>query len=72
MWASAPTGMDPSASLRMTGEADGVKDIQEQAERLLGEICDHYCKYPEVCASQEDLDAICDGCPLATMIAAEA
>lgn len=48
-----------------------MEDIQRQAEEVAGEICDYYCKHPEVCASQEDLDAVCDGCPLATMIAAE-
>lgn len=29
--------------------------------------CDEYCKYPQQCRTQEDMDQICDRCKLAKM-----
>ena len=29
--------------------------------------CDKYCKYPEKCRSQVEMDEICDGCKLAPL-----
>jgi hypothetical protein len=34
-------------------------------EEDLEKICDNYCKYPDICASQEMLDEKCITCPLA-------
>ena len=45
-------------------EESCMGDIQRQAEEVAGEICDHYCKHPQTAAGQEELDRICDGCPL--------
>ena len=33
-------------------------------EEIREEICDHYCKYPELIEDGKILDSICDKCPL--------
>ena len=52
------------------------KTIREQVEAIIGEICDKYCKYPDVCMSEkkdpdeaEDLlySKYCPLCPLSRM-----
>ncbi len=36
-------------------------------EEIVGEICDHYCKYPEQYKDNDDIDEMCakhcDHCP---------
>lgn len=29
--------------------------------------CDEYCKYPQQCRDQEDMDQVCEGCKLAEL-----
>lgn len=45
-----------------------VTEIQNIAE----EICDHYCKYPELYKDDEDmaelLDEHCQGCPVNKLV----
>lgn len=56
------------------------KTIRDQLDEIIGEICDHYCKYPAVsdmlasaeaadpadmpARAQEILDGYCQKCPL--------
>ena len=53
-----------------------VKECREVAERLakiekMDRIpricCEEYCKYPEQCKSQVEMDEICDGCKMAPL-----
>lgn len=30
------------------------------------QICDHYCRFPHECNSEDELMAVCDKCPLVT------
>jgi len=55
------------------GKAEEPKTISEQLTAICDEICDHYCKYPDVCmAERKDPDdaedllyrKYCGGCPL--------
>ena len=38
--------------------------ITQILEEIAAQICDEYCKYPSQIASQEELDRICESCPL--------
>ena len=31
---------------------------------VIEKVCDHYCRYPKECSSQEELDEHCDNCEL--------
>lgn len=39
----------------------------EDMDRIPEICCDEYCKYPQQCRTQEDMDQICDGCKLAPL-----
>ena len=39
----------------------------EDMDRIPEICCDEYCKYPQQCKTQEDMDQICDRCKLAKM-----
>lgn len=39
----------------------------EDMDRIPEICCDEYCKYPQQCRTQEDMDQICDRCKLAKM-----
>ena len=41
---------------------------KRSAESLAGEICDRYCKFPFICRNQENLDSVCEACPLNELI----
>ena len=36
----------------------------QEIEQLTEQFCDHYCKYPEMFKDQNELDDICDSCPI--------
>lgn len=38
--------------------------VSKRIEEVCEEICDHYCRYPRELDSVEELDCICDCCPL--------
>ena len=39
--------------------------LEQQATKFSEKICDSYCKWPEICGSQEELeDEHCEGCPM--------
>lgn len=40
------------------------KTITRMLEEIAAEICDDYCKYPHEVSEQEDLEKICEKCPL--------
>lgn len=39
-------------------------EIEHEAEGVLGQTCDRFCRYPYETKDQEDLNIICDHCPL--------
>lgn len=39
----------------------------EDMDRIPEICCDEYCKYPQQCRTQEDMDQICEGCKLAEL-----
>ena len=41
----------------------GVLD-SERLEKITGEFCDRYCKYPCKTKNQDELDEICESCPM--------
>ena len=52
------------------------KTIRDQLDEIIGEICDHYCKYPAICeAEQKDpcdaeqllYEKYCASCPLSKL-----
>lgn len=46
-------------------EPETAKSILAEATR---ELCDHYCKYPGLCATDEDLNEKCEECPVTRRI----
>ena len=42
----------------------GAPGTVELSEEAVSEICDHYCKHPLICTSDEELQDICERCPL--------
>lgn len=43
---------------------DQLKDLQYKAEDTAAHICDKLCRYPREIMEQEELDEICEGCPV--------
>lgn len=43
---------------------DAPKSVSMMLEEIASEICDHYCKYPYQCKTEEELQAVCWDCPL--------
>ena len=42
-------------------KAPGTVELSEAA---VIEICEHYCKHPFICTSDEELQDVCEQCPL--------
>lgn len=38
---------------------------EREAAEILGEFCGHYCKWPERCRDEDELDGHCGRCALA-------
>lgn len=38
--------------------------LEQELEAMRELFCDSYCKYPLICKSQDEIDGICDNCPL--------
>ena len=36
----------------------------ERLEKITEKFCDKYCKYPYVIKKQDELDDICENCPM--------
>lgn len=43
---------------------DQLKDLQYKAEDAAAYVCDKLCRYPREVMEQEELDEICEGCPV--------
>lgn len=41
-----------------------LNKVDEEIEEIKSEICDHYCKHTEQWKAGEDIEEICDKCPL--------
>lgn len=41
--------------------------IEHKAYDLIEDVCDNYCRYGIAPLTQEELDSICDGCPLSKL-----
>ena len=50
----------------MTKDKEKAKTVSEILEEVKANICDEYCRYPYQFGEdeQDDLDAICETCPL--------
>lgn len=49
----------------MAKDKKNEKTISEIFEEIATKICDDYCKYPDMCKSEDDLYKICENdCPL--------
>lgn len=33
-------------------------------EKIAERFCDGYCKFPDICASQDEMEAKCAACPI--------
>ena len=51
------------AATRSDGELAKIEDMTE----IPGVCCDEYCKYPDRCRRQEELDEFCTECELAPL-----
>lgn len=40
-----------------------INSLEEMCELM----CDNYCRYPEETRDQEELDTICESCPLSKL-----
>lgn len=40
-------------------------------EKALEEICDNYCKKPDEIKDQDELDKVCDNCPMVKFLMRE-
>lgn len=38
--------------------------VSKTIEEVCEDICDHYCRFPRECDTQEELDSHCQLCPL--------
>lgn len=38
--------------------------VNKRIEEVCIEMCEHYCRYPREVDSAEELDCLCDTCPL--------
>lgn len=50
--------LDPEEAYIVYSELEQKKADQEDAIRAM--ICDKYCKYPNQCKDQDELDSICE------------
>lgn len=41
-----------------------MEDLRKTIDKVSQAVCDYLCKYPEMGMEQEELDAICEDCPL--------
>ena len=41
--------------------------IEHKAYDLIEDVCDNYCRHGIAPITQEELDSICDGCPLSKL-----
>ena len=37
---------------------------KEKLEKLTGEFCDQYCRFPYICQDEEALETVCENCPM--------
>lgn len=49
---------------------DQLKDLQYKVEDVAAHVCDNLCRYPWEITEQEELDAVCEGCPVNTYVRA--
>lgn len=41
-----------------------MSELDEKITYIEEQFCDNYCKYPAIIATQHQLDAVCENCPL--------
>lgn len=37
---------------------------KQRLEEITEQFCDGYCRYARECTDQDELDAVCDSCPM--------
>ena len=43
---------------------DKKSTVTQMLNDIMTKICDEYCKYPYEVSKQEELDKVCENCPL--------
>ena len=38
--------------------------VEDKIAELTEKFCYNYCKYPGTCSNQDELDQVCDECPM--------
>lgn len=41
--------------------------LEQELEAIRQVFCDEYCKYPLICKTQDEMDGICEECPLSKL-----
>ncbi len=41
-----------------------VMSLKDEAEDMAAHVCDKLCRHPREITEQEELDAVCKGCPV--------
>lgn len=49
---------------------DQLKDLQYKVEDVATQVCDKLCRHPREIAEQEELDKVCEECPVNTYVRA--
>lgn len=50
----------------LPGAMEKLAKIEDMTE-IPRICCEEYCKYPQQCRTQADMDAVCEGCELAEL-----
>lgn len=40
---------------------------EQEYEKLVEPFCDSYCKFPYICKDEEQLETVCEACPIVKM-----
>ncbi len=49
---------------------DRVENLKCEAEAMAAQVCDKLCRHPWEIAEQEELDEVCEGCPINAYVSA--
>ena len=55
----------------ITGEVVHSACRETAVHKIMGVVCDKYCKYPDLCRDADALDKFCDNCEVADLLGCE-
>ena len=41
---------------------------KQRLEEITGEFCDRYCKFQYICKDEEQLETVCEDCPMNKLV----